>query len=64
MIYIKDKSNRTQIFVPRQGDVVTEYVTTGVFNDTIEEIAEDYATKDYVNDAIGAINNELENILN
>lgn len=63
MIYIKDKGNRTQIFIPRTADVTVEYATQADINE-INRKLEAYATKEYVDALVGVINNELEEILN
>lgn len=67
MINIKDKGNRSQIFIPRQGEVIAEYVTTAdleKFEAQLKlDLALNYATKDYVNEIIGTVNNALSNLL-
>lgn len=70
MIYIKDKGNRTQIFIPRNGEVVAGYATQGELNalankvDRLyDKVVNDYATKSYVDNIVGDINNRLEEIL-
>lgn len=66
MIYIKDKGNRTQIFIPRNGEVTVDYATEAdilEINERLNAIVENYATKEYVDDVVGYINNELEEIL-
>lgn len=66
MIYIKDKGNRTQIFIPRNGKVAVDYATEVdilEINERLNAIVENYATKEYVDDVVGYINNELEEIL-
>lgn len=67
MINIKDKGNRSQIFIPRQGEVIAEYVTTADlenFGAKLKlELTYNYATKDYVNELLGTVNNALSNLL-
>lgn len=73
MIFIKDKGNRTQIFIPRNGEINVNYATQSdieQLNDRINFIMGNYATKEYVNDALDGIadqlieiNTRLQNIL-
>lgn len=71
MIYIKDKGNRTQIYIPRNGEVVAGYATQGELNELskkvdriYDKVVGEYATKSYVDGLVGNINNRLEEILN
>lgn len=67
MIYIKDKGNRTQVFIPRGGNLQIDYVTNAdleLINIRLSAIEKEYATKVYVDDIVGEVNNELEEILN
>lgn len=71
MIYIKDKGNRTQIYIPRNGEVVAGYATQSELNELskkvdrlYDKVVGEYATKSYVDGLIGNINNRLEEILN
>lgn len=71
MIYIKDKGNRTQIYIPRNGEVVVDYATQDDLNelsqkvDTLyDKVVGEYATISYVDGLVGNINNRLEEILN
>lgn len=66
MIYIKDKGKRTQIFIPRYDGVNVDYATQS----DIEELNNKfklYYTKievdNIINNTLGTINNELEEIL-
>lgn len=62
MIYIKDKSNRTQIFIPRNGEVPVDYATEADIAELNEKL-KNYATKEYVDSLVGNINNRLQEIL-
>jgi hypothetical protein len=71
MIYIKDKGNRTQIYIPRNGEVGAGYATQGELNELskkvdrlYDKVVGEYATKSYVDGLVGNINNRLEEILN
>lgn len=71
MIYIKDKGNRTQIYIPRNGEIVAGYATQGELNELskkvdrlYDKVVGEYATKSYVDGLVGNINNRLEEILN
>lgn len=57
MIYIKDKGNRTHIYIPRQGDVVVDYANKEYIDDKIAEMTEE------ITDILEGINNKLETIL-
>lgn len=70
MIYIKDKGNRTQIFIPRNGNVDAGYATEGELTELANKVdrlynkvTTEYATKVYVDEVVGTINNRLEEIL-
>lgn len=92
MIYIKDKQNRTQVYIPRNGEVRADFVLETDFTQAVEELQDgidesreyslvlynqiwkylDYGetplasrefVEEYVNNAIGDINNVLENLL-
>lgn len=62
MIYIKDKSNRTQIFIPRNGELAVDYATEADIAE-INDKLKNYATKEYVDSLVGNINNRLQEIL-
>lgn len=92
MIYIKDKQNRTQVYIPRSGEVRADFVLETDFTQAVEELQDgidenkeyslvlfnqiwkylDYGetplasrefVQEYVDNAIGDINNVLENLL-
>lgn len=69
MIIIKDKMRNTEVFVPRSNDFDTaDYVTEQELtqnNDTIKSFVNaNYATKEFVEEILGDINNVLEEIIN
>mgnify|MGYP003298071060 CR=1 FL=1 len=53
MIYIKNKGKRTQIFLPRQREVIEDYASKDYVDYQIEEIT----------DTLTAIDNKLEEVL-
>lgn len=92
MIYIKDKQNRTQVYVPRNGEVRADFVMETDFTQAVEKLQnginenKEYSltlynqiwkylgygetplasrefVEEYVDNAIGDINNVLENLL-
>jgi hypothetical protein len=57
MIYIKQKSDRTTIFIPRVGENI-EYATIGDIKE-INAKFDDYYTKDDINDEIEQLENQI-----
>lgn len=65
MIIIKDKMKKTEVFVPRSSEFdVAEYVTEVEFDKVNEQFKNEYATKEYVAELVGEINNALGEIIN
>ena len=64
MIIIKDKINKSQIFIPRNDkDLNVDYVTNGELKLFEKRLENKFATIDYVNEILLSINKQLENIL-
>lgn len=67
MINIKDKLNRTNIFIKRTQNENVEYVTKDEYNDTIAEVEEiattTYVTEEDFNTEITNINNEINELI-
>lgn len=67
MINIKDKLNRTNIFIKRTQNENVEYVTKDEYNDTIAEVEEiattNYVTEEDFNTEITNINNEINELI-
>jgi hypothetical protein len=67
MINIKDKLNRTNIFIKRIQAENVEYVTKDEYNDTIVEVEEiattNYVTEEDFNTEIANINDEINNLI-
>lgn len=57
MIYIKDKGNRTQIYIPRNGNVVADYATQV----ELDEVKKELNTR--IDNLLEEINNQLNDIL-
>ena len=62
MITIKDKGNRSQIYIPRDG-VSQNYITYTDLEELKNKISNEYTTKEHIDEKIGLIDNKLEEIL-
>ena len=80
MITVKNKTKKSKIYIPRNGEVTADYLTKGEFDIEIEAIEEQiqelenkvdnisgFTTDEYFNSSINEVNNrinEVSNILN
>lgn len=63
MIHIKDKQNRTQIYIPRNGNVVTDYATQVELDEVKKELNDKINyNNNLINDNIEDINNTLSDV--
>lgn len=64
MIIIKDKTNYSLLYIPRNDkDLNVDYVTVGDLEVFEKRLQKKYATIDYVNEILMSINKQLEKIL-